>query len=122
MKVLRVLLIVATVAIYAITVIASLAQGLNWPAVAMADLLALGWRSQFDIDFIVHLFLLATWVTWREGADARAYIFGFLSTVMGGMFSFPYILYATYKAGGEPRALLLGVHAQLRNPALAGNS
>jgi len=122
MKVLRVLLIVATVAIYAITVIASLAQGLNWPAVAMADLLALGWRSQFDIDFIVHLFLLATWVTWREGADARAYIFGFLSIVMGGMFSFPYILYATYKAGGEPKALLLGVHARLRNPSLAGNS
>jgi hypothetical protein len=78
------------------------------------DLLALGWRSQFDIDFIIHLFLLAAWVTWREGADARAYIFGFLSIVMGGMFSFPYILYATYKAGGEPKALLLGIHTRLR--------
>ncbi len=113
MKVLRVLLVLSTVSIYAITVIASLAQGLNWPAVAIADMFALGWRSQFDIDFIVHLFLLATWVTWREGADARAYIFGFLSIVMGGMFSFPYILYATYKTGGEPKALLLGVHARL---------
>lgn len=112
MKVLRVLLLVSTVAIYAITVIASLAQGPNWPAVAAADLLALGWRSQFDIDFIIHLFLLATWVTWREGAGPKGYTFGFLSIVMGGMFSFPYILFASYKSGGEPKALLLGVHAR----------
>jgi len=122
MKVLRVFLIVATVAIYAITVIASLAQGLNWPAVAIADMLALGWRSQFDFDFVVHLFLLASWITWREGADVRGYAFGFLSIVMGGMFSFPYILYATYKAGGEPKALLLGTHARLDSPSLAGKS
>lgn len=115
MKALRIFLVISTVAIYAITVIASLSQGFNWPAVAIADLLALGWRSQFDIDFIVHLFLLATWVTWREGADTRAYVFGFLSIVMGGMFGFPYILYATYKARGEPKALLLGVHAQSHN-------
>jgi len=70
------------------------------------------WRSQFDIDFIVHLLLLATWVTWREGANAKAYLFGLLSIVMGGMFSFPYILYATFHARGEPKALLLGLHAK----------
>ncbi|WP_373097616.1 hypothetical protein [Zhongshania sp.] len=112
MKTLKMLLIVSTIAIYAITALASLTQGLNWPAVAIADLLALGWRSQFDIDFLIHLFLLATWVTWREGAGPRAYFFGFLSIIMGGMFSFPYILFAAYKSGGESKALLLGVHAR----------
>ena len=112
MKNLRVFLVIATLAIYAVTVVASLTEGLNWPAVAIGDLLALGWRSQFDTDFLVHLFLLATWVVWREGADTRAYVFGFLSIVMGGMFSFPYILHATYKARGEPKALLLGANAQ----------
>ena len=33
-----------------------------------------------------------------------------------------YILYATYKAGGEPKALLLGIHARLASPSLAGKS
>jgi hypothetical protein len=113
MKILRVFLVLSSVTIYAITIIASLGQGLNWPAVAIADLLEFGWRSQFDIDFIIHLLLLASWVIWREGANTKAYIFGILSIIMGGMFSFPYILYATYKAGGEPKALVLGVHARL---------
>lgn len=102
----------ATVAIYALTLIATLKSGPNWPAVAIGDLLELGWRSQFDTDFLVHLFLLATWVVWREGATAKAYLYGFLSIVLGGMFSFPYIVYATYKARAEPKALLLGVHAE----------
>jgi hypothetical protein len=34
------------------------------------------------------------------------------SIFMGGMFGFPYILVATYQAGGDPRKILLGVHAQ----------
>ncbi|MEN8819858.1 MAG: hypothetical protein ABF271_02000 [Abyssibacter sp.] len=108
---LRGLLVISTLAIYGFTIAASLSQGLFWPAIAVHDLMALGWRAQFDVDFIIHLLLLATWVVWREGADGRAYLFGFLSVVMGGMFSFPYLLHATYKAHGEPRALLLGVHA-----------
>ena len=72
--------------------------------------MGLDWRSQFDFDFIVHLLLLATWVVWREGATAKAYLFGFLSIVMGGMFSFPYIIYVTFLARGNARQILLGVH------------
>ncbi len=111
MNAIRMLLVVATVGIYALTVTAIMSQGWNWPAVAIADLLALNWRSQFDFDFIVHLLLLAAWVTWREGGNTKAYIFGFLSIVMGGMFSFPYLIHASFKARAQPRALLLGVHA-----------
>ena len=112
MNSLRILLVTSTLGIYAFTVFAITSQGWNWPAVAINDLLALDWRSQFDFDFIIHLLLLASWVVWREGANARAYLFGFLSIVMGGMFSFPYILYATYQAKAQARVLLLGVHAQ----------
>jgi hypothetical protein len=114
MKILRVFLVLSSMTIFAITVIVSLGQCPNWPAVAIADLLEFGWRNQYDIDFIIHLLLIASWVIWREGANTKAYIFGILSIIMGGMFSFPYILYATYKAGGEPKALVLGVHARLQ--------
>ena len=110
MTALRALLIVFTIAIYLFTFAAVASYGVNWPAVAINDILALNWRSQFDIDFILHLLLLATWISWREGFTAKGYAFGFLSIVMGGMFSFPYILYVTYIAKGDPKEVLLGTH------------
>jgi len=112
MTALRCFLLVSTVAIYLITFVVSVSYGINWPAVAVGDILALNWRSQFNMDFVIHLFLLVTWICWREGFTAKGFAFGFLSIVMGGMFGFPYILYATYVAKGDPKALLLGSRAQ----------
>jgi len=107
---LRLFLLVSTVVIYAFTYSAVTAQGFNWPAVAFGDILALNWRSQFDVDLVIHLLLLATWVSWREGFSMKGHFFGFLSIVMGGMFSFPYLLHATYVAKGDPIGVLLGDH------------
>lgn len=50
-------------------------------------------------------------MAWREGFTAKGYIFGFLSVFMGGMFGFPYLLHAIYKAKGDPKLMLLGVNA-----------
>ena len=108
---LRVVLVLATIIIYAMTVLAILNDGLNWPAVAIADLVALNWRSQFNSDFVIYLILGATWISWREGFTLRGHAFGVLSVVMGGMFTFPYLLWATVVAMGDPRSVLLGVHA-----------
>lgn len=107
-KNLRFFLIFSTLAIYGVTYTAIMNQGLNWPAVAIHDLMSLNWRTQFDVDFIVHLFLLATWIIWREGATKKAYVYGFLSVIMGGMFSFPYLIYTTYIAGGDVKKIMLG--------------
>lgn len=108
MTAVRSFLVVSTVGIYLMTLAATLNQGVNWPAVAVTDLLALNWRSQFNMDFIIYLLLVATWISWREGFSAKGHTFGFLSVVMGGMFTFPYLLYATYRAGGDPKDVLLG--------------
>jgi hypothetical protein len=112
MKILRYSLVLSTIIIYLFTVIAIKGYGFNWPAIAISDLVSLNWRSQFDIDFLIHLLLLATWVVWREGATARAYLYGFLSVVLGGMFSFPYILYISIKAKGDVKTMLLGTHVE----------
>ncbi|MDG3087470.1 hypothetical protein P7F88_15920 [Vibrio hannami] len=101
MKFFRYLLVLSTVIIYVFTIIAVNGYGFNWPSVAVNDLLSMNWRSQFDIDFLIHLFLLASWVVWREGATVKAYVFGFLSIVMGGMFSFPYIAYLSIQANAS---------------------
>lgn len=111
MTILRVFLLLSTVLIYVVTVIASVNHGINWPAVAVEDLLALNWRSQFDTDFLICLLLAATWVSWREGFTVKGHVFGFLSVFLGGMFIFPYLLGATYQAKGNPKTVLLGVHA-----------
>lgn len=111
MTLFRGFLLISTVLIYVMTVFASVNHGFNWPAVAIDDLMSMNWRSQFDTDFLIYLFLGATWVSWREGFTLKGYVFGFLSVFLGGMFSFPYVLYATYQANGNPKAILFGVHA-----------
>lgn len=108
---LRVFLIAATVVIYAVTISAISSDGIYWPIVFFGDLLSLDWRAQFNIDFLIHLFLLATWIAWREGFTAKGYVFGFLSVFLGGMFGFPYILWAIVSAKGDPKRMLLGVQA-----------
>jgi len=112
MKCLRLFLLLSTVAIYLLTIIAVKNYGFNWPAVALNDILSLNWRAQFDIDFIVYLVIFAIWVVWREGGATKAYLLGALSIFLGGMFGFPYIIYASYIARGNPKALLLGVHSK----------
>jgi len=111
MSLLRLYLVISTVIIFAVSIYAAMANGVNWPAVFFGDLLNIDWRSQFNTDFLIHLFLLATWVAWREGFTTRGFVYGFLSIFMGGMFGFPYLLYATYKANGDPKRMVLGVHA-----------
>ena len=95
---LRIYLFLSTVVIFAISINAAFSHGVNWPAVYFGDVLNLDWRSQFNADFLMHLLLLGCWVSWREGFTIKGYIFGFLSMFLGGMFGFPYLLHATYKA------------------------
>ncbi len=111
MTLFRIFLVFATLLIYAMTLVASVSHGINWPLVAVNDLTALNWRSQFDTDFLVYLFLGAVWIFWREGLTAKGLTFGLLSVVLGGMFSFPYLLMTSYQANGNPQKILLGVHA-----------
>ena len=108
MTLLRILLILSTVAIYLLTYFALVSQGANWPAIAISDIQALNWRSQFDVDFLIHLLLLAIWISWREGFTPKGHVFGFLSIILGGMFSFPYLIHASYIAKGNPAKILLG--------------
>lgn len=121
MKILGSVLLLSAVVIYALTVVAALSDGINWPAIAASDLLAFNWRSQFNFDFIIHLLLLAAWVTWREGCTPKGYLYGVLSVVLGGMFSFPYLVHAIYVASGDVEKLLMGrrANANLSGPTKA---
>ena len=111
MTILRTFLAISWVLIWAITIYAVIKAGYFWPEVYFGDLFGHPWRSQFNTDFLVHLFLLASWVYWREESKVKGFIYGFLSIFMGGMFGFAYILYASYVAKGDVKKMLLGSHA-----------
>lgn len=117
MRKLTIVLLAFSVLIYGVTLAAAAGHGLVWPATFFPDLVALDWRSQFNADLLMHLILLGAWACWREGGGAWGYTAGISCVVWGGMFSFPYLLYLGWKAGGRLDRVLLGVHhaAQARD-------
>jgi len=112
MTLLRTFLSISTLLIYAVSIYVIVTMGINFPAVYFGDLLKLDWRSQFNTDLLIALCLFLIWVIWREGFTAKGFLFGFMFTSLGFMFGCPYLLYATYKAQGDVKTLLLGVHAE----------
>jgi hypothetical protein len=110
MTLLRTYLFAATLFILAASIYVVIAMGINWPAVYFGDILNLDWRSHINVDFLLHLCLLAIWVAWREGFTPNGFLFGFLCIFLGATFGFPYLLIATYEAKGDPESLLMGVH------------
>jgi hypothetical protein len=110
MTLLRTYLLAATLFIFAASIYVVMTMGINWPAVYFGDILNLNWRSHINVDFLLHLCLLAIWVSWREGFTLQGFLLGFLCIFLGATFGFPYLLLATYKAKGDLETLLLGVH------------
>ncbi len=106
----RVSLIIFTVVIFSVTIIALIDHGFLWPLTFFPDLFALNWRSQFNADLIIHLFLAGWWIAWREGFGAKGYLYWFLGPFLGGMFIFPYVLVISYQAKGNMSEILLGVN------------
>lgn len=107
---LRTFLLAATLLIFALSIYAAVTIGINWPAIYFGDLLNLDWRSQFNTDLLICLCLFAIWVVWREGFSPKGFLFGCLILSWGSIFGCPYLLFATYQAKGDSKAILLGVH------------
>lgn len=111
MTLLRTYLLTAMLVIFVATIYVVITMGINWPVVFFGDILSLNWRSHINVDFLLHLCLLAIWVIWREGFSRAGFLLGFLCIFLGATFGFPYLLLATYQAKGNLETLLLGVHA-----------
>lgn len=104
-------LYLSTVIIFAVTFGAVVNSGINWPGWLLSDIAAVNWRSQFNTDLVIHLVLLGRWVHWREGGGLKGMILGIFCLIWGGMFTFPYLLYAIAQARGDMTQLFLGVNA-----------
>ncbi len=107
----RQLLIAITAVIVLFTLAAVLNEGLNLLPHFFDPILALTWQGQFNVDFSTYLVLSGVWMAWRGGFTRNSIAIGVLTPPLGILFFAPYLLFLARKANGDPKTLLLGVHA-----------
>ena len=85
MSVLKIFLTLCWLVIVFVTVQAFSQQGMIAGELFVADIQALNWRAQFNVDFLAHLLLLGSWVfnggicagfslcTWRRASQYAVY-------------------------------------------------
>jgi hypothetical protein len=72
------------------------------------------WPGQFNADFTTMLALSGFWAAWRSGFTAGGVALGLVAFSLGGAFLLAYLFYLTFRHGGDPAQILLGVHANGR--------
>jgi hypothetical protein len=72
------------------------------------DIAAMTWPGQFNSDFLTFLLLSGLWLAWRHQFSAGGIFLGVLGVFGGMMVLAPYLLYASSRANGDIRILLLG--------------
>lgn len=102
----RILLAVSFTAIVGYTVLVVAADGVNFVVPFLADLFAIGWAGQFNLDFSIFLVLAAVWIVWRSDATPQSYLLA-LCMFGGAIFFCAYLFYLTLRAENK-YVLLLG--------------
>lgn len=111
MSAFRLLLIIITVVIVAFTLAAVANEGINLLPHFLGPIFALTWQGQFNVDFTTYLILSGVWMAWRGGFTGASIALGILAPPLGILFLAPYLVYLIGKTDGDPKKLLLGVHA-----------
>lgn len=107
---LRIYLVTALTVLGAYTGTVGLEHGWNLLAVFFADLAAMTWPGQFNLDFMTFLGLSALWVSWRHQFSAGGIALGVLAFFGGMIFLATYLLIGLSQTRGNIPALLLGPH------------
>lgn len=109
---LRLVLITMTALIVIFTIAAVANEGLNLLPFFFNPVRALSWQGQFNVDFSCYLILSGVWMAWRGGFSGKSIALGVLAPPLGMLFFAPYLIYLLGKSNGDPKRLLLGVHAK----------
>jgi hypothetical protein len=104
----RILLLSMLSAVLIYTGVVVSTQGWNFMPVFLADLLALKWPGQFNLDFTCLLMLSGLWMAWRHRFSPWGLVLGGGMLVGGTPLLSSYLLVASIQAQGDVRVLLLG--------------
>lgn len=108
MALFRVLLCIMIAEILIYTGLVGLAHGWNLVPIFFADIAAMTWPGQFNVDFMSFLVLSALWTMWRNHFSAGGIGLGILALFGGIMFLAPYLLILSFRADGDIKQILLG--------------
>ncbi len=82
--------------------------GLNLFPYFFGDMAAWNWPGQFNLDFVMMLFLSASWTVWRNRFSATGWLLAVLAFFGGAGFLLPYLTYLARRHEGDTGAILLG--------------
>ena len=82
--------------------------GLNLFPYFFGDMAAWTWAGQFNLDFMMMLFLSASWTAWRNNFTAPGWVLALFAFFGGAGFLLPYLTYLAWKHDGDTSAILLG--------------
>lgn len=86
--------------------------GLNLLPYFFGDMAQWTWPGQFNLDFMMMLFLSASWTAWRNRFSVAGVILAVAAFFGGAGFLLPYLTYLAWKHGGVTSDILLGRHAK----------
>lgn len=100
------LLIIAGLGTY--TAMVGINHGWNLLPVFFGDMAAMTWPGQFNADFMSFLLLSGLWLAWRHHFSPGGLALGVLGVFGGMMVLAPYLIFASLRANGDIRVVLLG--------------
>ncbi len=106
--VLKSLLIIQTLALIAYTIYAVSNESWNLFQIFTANITALNWNGQFNLDFSCYLTLSGIWIMWRNKFSTSSIVIAIVAMIIGIMAFAPYLLYLLTKENGDLRKVLLG--------------
>jgi hypothetical protein len=106
MLIFRSALVIAWLAIMAVTVNAITTLGLPAGKLFLTDFTN-PWRAQINGDFSLHLLLIMGWIAYRERKPWQKVLLA-LPALLGSVYTLPYIFIATFRSDGRFDILLLG--------------
>jgi hypothetical protein len=104
----RILLVIMFACIVGYTGIVGVNHGWNLLAIFFGDMAAMTWAGQFNLDFMSFLALSGLWLAWRHHFSPGGLALGVLGFFGGIMVLAPYLFFASFKANGDMKVLLLG--------------
>jgi hypothetical protein len=104
----RAALVLLWLAVAGYTAVVVAHHGIDLVRVFVADVRAMGWPGQFDLDFLGMLLLSGLWVAWRHDFSTRGIGLGLLAAVGGILFLTTYLLVLSFQGNGSMKQVLLG--------------
>lgn len=105
---LKSLLIAQTIAILCYTFFSFQTEGANLFQVFVANMTALNWSGQFNLDFSCYLTLSGLWIMWRNQFNVTSILLGIITMILGIMLFAPYLLYLLTIEKGDIKKVIIG--------------